>query len=58
MVQEVKTSVSSSFQYTECGRSPVQQLAARLFLYIKLEPWVDYVESISADKYILLVHIK
>lgn len=40
------------------GRSPCQQMATRLLLFVKCGPLVDKRESILADKFLLGVYIK
>lgn len=45
-------------QYTTYRRSPCQQMAAKLLLFIKFGSSIGHGESITADKFLLGVHIK
>ena len=58
IVRKAKSSVWGSYQYTEYVRSPCQQMVARFLLFRKFAPSVDHEESMSADKFLLGVHIK
>lgn len=57
IVREAESSFWGSFQCTEYMSSLCQQMAIRLLL-IKISASVDHEESISADKFLLEVHIK
>lgn len=58
IVQEAVSSVWCSSHYTEYVRSPCQQMATILLLFITFKPSVDYGESVLADKFHLKIHIK
>lgn len=44
--------------YTEYVRSPCQQMAARVLLFVKFGPLVDHGKSISEDQFLVRVHIR